>query len=124
MERNEKLRKNYMKFYIQNGFNKQLIIETSEKSAIQKMINSLLTTDKDGNELAEFAPLTYVSTYGFAADMIELNLFDKLDEMQIYRTDSILESLKRPDIAKHIRKQVQKGLPDVQKLFKISLKLV
>jgi hypothetical protein len=38
-----------MKFYIQNGFNKQLIIDSLEKNAVQKMIQGLINIDKDEN---------------------------------------------------------------------------
>lgn len=113
-----------MKYYIQNGFNKQLIIDTEMLPAVQKMLKSLLTIDASGNELGELAPLTYVSNYGFMDDILDLGLTDKMDEVDVFRTDRIFETLKRNDIAKHIRKQIKKCPPDVQNLFKISSKLV
>lgn len=109
-----------MKCYVQNGFNKRVLSAGNSKQAAKILLKGLLTpVNTDGDELAEFHPITMVSQCGFMEPMSANGMEKEFDDIQMFRTAKLFDSMRRKDIGDYIRGR-EKTLPkEKQKLLKL-----
>lgn len=99
-----------MKVYVQNGFNKQILTAPNYKQAVTKFFKILTKPGKNGDELFELSPITFVSQCGFIEDIKAVDMKKEFDEIKMFRTAKVFDNMGRKDIGKYLRKQ-EKTMP-------------
>ena len=94
-----------MKFYVENGFNKRVISSKTALSAAKNLISYLIKGDP---ERCEFSPVVVVSEQGFLDDLVEIGTPDDVDKSILFSVTTILDSLKRKDISRDLKKKFSK----------------
>lgn len=100
------------KYYVQNGYNKLVCVDINCRHAAVRLLNDLLKPNPiSGDELAELSPLVTVSQCGFMDDVEKGGMVKEFDEIRMFRTSKLLDSMRRRDIGDFMR-QKEKTLPE------------
>ena len=109
-----------MKVYVTNGFNKQVFNAPNYKMAVQAHLKYLIMngTTKEGDELFELAPLTWVSNCGFMNDLLEMGMTKEYDQCQCVDTQAMFSQMGRNDISKWMKGRENKENKAVKDMLK------
>lgn len=105
-----------MKVYVQNGYNKTVLVSCNYTTGAIKFIKGLITENKSGEEVVELSPITFVSNCGFPKDLLEMNMEKEYDKVKMFRTAKILDVIGRKDIGKWMRGHEKTLTPELKKL--------
>ena len=107
-----------MKVYVQNGHNKKVLVSCNYTTAAIKFVKGLISKDKNGEEVVELSPITFVSNCGFPKDLMEMKMGKEYDKVKMFRTSRVLDEMGRKDMGKWMRGHEKTLEPEVQKLVR------